>query len=160
MTDSHILSAYRDRLLQGKTPFGDDIRTVQSYQKGLLNFKKKMQTVDGEAKVAPLTHIVSTQLLKPKGAMEAKVNDPGQGGCFTEKLPDYAFDAESNNLRDNFDLIDARKVDLTKPVLIIYNPVSGKQKNIRQTIADALKSENIPFEFYESTGYRDAFGKA
>lgn len=130
-----------------------------SYQKGRLGFKKKMQMVNGKQEVVPLTHVTSTQLLKPTGTLAAKVNNLNEGGSFTEKQP-FEFEEEADNLRENFTLIEAEQLTYQKPILIIYNPISGKRVNLRQTIADALKAENIPSEFYESTGYMDAFKKA
>lgn len=57
-------------------------------------------------------------------------------------------------------MIEARLLSRDKPVLIIYNPNSGTQINLRGVIKTGLDSAKIPFELYETTGPRDSFVKA
>lgn len=46
----------------------------------------------------------------------------------------------------NFRLIKRRKIVYDKPVLVIYNPVSGKKKNFIPMIETRFGAANIPFE--------------
>ena len=44
--------------------------------------------------------------------------------------------------------------------MIIYNPFSGKQYNVRQKIKNALDAKSILYQFYDTTGYKAAYYKA
>eukprot|EP00347_Sterkiella_histriomuscorum_P012216 403369450 len=48
------------------------------------------------------------------------------------------------------DVIEAPKIVYTKPIVIVYNPNSGKRRNIRVLISQRLDAEKIPYEFLES----------
>lgn len=72
----------------------------------------------------------------------------------------YPYKPETDDLANHFDLIEARQLEYTKPILIIYNGNSGIKRNIREVIKSELQSANIPFEFYETTGHGDSFKKA
>ena len=59
---------------------------------------------------------------------------------------------------DGLDLIESRKIDWqNKPIAIIYNPVSGKSRNIRPMIEHRLSEAKIPFEFLATKTYFDPF---
>lgn len=53
-------------------------------------------------------------------------------------------------------LIDYGRVIYNKPVIIIYNPVSGTANNVRGTIFTALRAHGIEFEIHETSGPLDA----
>lgn len=53
---------------------------------------------------------------------------------------------EKRNLLSKFELIKTRKISYDKPILIIYNPASGRHLNLVPLIEDRLKKENIPYE--------------
>ena len=42
------------------------------------------------------------------------------------------------------------RVIYDKPVMIIYNPVSGTARNTRQTIFDTLSAAGIEYEIHET----------
>ena len=44
-----------------------------------------------------------------------------------------------------------------KPVAVIYNPTSGKKKNIRDTIVERLDMEQINAEFFETERFMHAW---
>ena len=46
---------------------------------------------------------------------------------------------------------------MSKPIAIIYNPVSGKKTNLRPLIEQRLIAENIPFEFLNTEKAFDTF---
>ena len=48
------------------------------------------------------------------------------------------------------------RVIYDKPVMIIYNPVSGIARNTRQTIFDTLSAAGIEYEIHETRGPLDA----
>ena len=50
----------------------------------------------------------------------------------------YRFINEVDNMHDNFKLIDTRVIKYDKPILIVYNPVSGKKVDIRKALSTAL----------------------
>ena len=54
--------------------------------------------------------------------------------------------SEKQKVVQNFESIKARRVSYKKPIAIIYNPNSGKKRQIRPKIEERLKSANIPFE--------------
>ena len=43
-----------------------------------------------------------------------------------------------------------RKINFTKPVAVIFNPASGKKKDIRPLIEKKFKENNIKVEFFET----------
>lgn len=51
----------------------------------------------------------------------------------------------------NFRLIKRRKIVYDKPVLVIYNPNSGKKKNFIPMIETRFEAANIPFELKPTT---------
>jgi hypothetical protein len=52
-------------------------------------------------------------------------------------------------------------VSFDKKLLIIFNPVSGKNaEGKRQLIIDSLDSSHVQYEFYETAGPQDAWKKA
>ena len=53
-------------------------------------------------------------------------------------------------MNDQSQLIQVEKVTYDKPVAVIYNPASGKKKDVRGMIADKLTSEKIETTFYET----------
>lgn len=48
------------------------------------------------------------------------------------------------------DIIECSKIIYTKPIAIVYNPNSGKRRNIKRIISERLEAEKIQFEFLES----------
>ena len=46
--------------------------------------------------------------------------------------------------------IDVEKAIYDKPVAVIYNPASGKKKDVRGIITDTLNAEQIDVKFYET----------
>ena len=69
---------------------------------------------------------------------------------------EFDFDSSTNSSRreflSQFKLVQARKVNygengVAKPILIIYNPHSGKKTNLVPMIEARLTKEGIPFEF-------------
>ena len=48
------------------------------------------------------------------------------------------------------DLIEPQRILYTKPIAIIYNPNSGKKRNIKSVIQARLDLANIHHEFLES----------
>lgn len=73
---------------------------------------------------------------------------------------EYLFPNEIRNQKDNLKMVDIRQVTYDKPILIIYNPISGKKINLREHISTFLKKEGIPFEFYETKSFMDSLVKA
>ena len=53
-------------------------------------------------------------------------------------------------MSDKSQLIKVEKAIYDKPVAVIYNPASGKRKDIRKTIADKLSAESIEVKFYDT----------
>ena len=47
----------------------------------------------------------------------------------------------------------------TKPVLVVYNPSSGKKRNVRAEISRIFEERSISFELYETKGYMDAWNR-
>lgn len=66
-------------------------------------------------------------------------------------------DEEKKELLSKFDLIKTRKITYDKPILIIYNPRSGRQNNLVPIIEAKLKIEKIPFEFMRTEKARDTY---
>ena len=51
---------------------------------------------------------------------------------------------------DQIELIEPRKIIYSKPIAIIYNPNSGKKRNLRPLIIKRFKAALIPYEFLET----------
>ena len=47
-------------------------------------------------------------------------------------------------------ILSYKSIKYDKPVAIIYNPNSGKKRDVKQVITDRLNMANIPHEFLES----------
>jgi hypothetical protein len=65
-------------------------------------------------------------------------------------IPDFKSsitDEEKKDLLSKFELIQTRKITYDKPILIIYNPSSGRHTNLIPLIEIRLTKEKIPFEF-------------
>ena len=63
---------------------------------------------------------------------------------------EYLYPNEIRNQAENLKMVEIRQMVYDKPILIIYNPISGKKRNIRETISNYLKREGIPFKLYET----------
>jgi hypothetical protein len=65
-------------------------------------------------------------------------------------IPDFKSsitDEEKKDLLSKFELIQTRRITYDKPILIIYNPSSGRHTNLIPLIESRLTKEKIPFEF-------------
>ena len=51
-------------------------------------------------------------------------------------------------------------MDYSKPIFVIYNPSSGKARDIRPIIHDCFFSNGIEYELYETKGRLDALNVA
>lgn len=51
------------------------------------------------------------------------------------------------DLVSNFELVQTRKIQFDLPILIIYNPNSGKKANLYNLIVARLTTANLPFVF-------------
>ena len=51
---------------------------------------------------------------------------------------------------DQIELIEPRKIIYSKPIAIIYNPNSGKKRNLKPLIIKRFKAALIPYEFLET----------
>ena len=60
-------------------------------------------------------------------------------------------------MEDHSQPIQVERVLYDKPVAVIYNPTSGKRRDIRTFITDKLTSEQIEVEFYETKRYMHAW---
>jgi len=47
-------------------------------------------------------------------------------------------------------MIKVGKVSFSKPVAVVYNPTSGKKRDLRGEIGEKLTEHNIEFKFYET----------
>lgn len=50
-----------------------------------------------------------------------------------------------------YEPIEIKTMNYLKPVAVIYNPNSGKSRNVRDQIQTAMNRAQIPFEFLETT---------
>jgi diacylglycerol kinase family enzyme len=57
----------------------------------------------------------------------------------------------------NFELVKTRKITYDLPILIIYNPVSGKKTNLVPLIETRLKLEKIPYELLPTQKRHDTY---
>jgi len=60
-------------------------------------------------------------------------------------------------LEKYFDKVITRKISFDLPILIIYNPVSGKAVNLIPVIEARLNKENIPFELLPTKKQHDTY---
>ena len=56
-----------------------------------------------------------------------------------------------------FELVPIRKIVYDKPILIIYNPSSGRHHNLVPLIEARLQKEKIPFEFKRTSKAKDTY---
>jgi diacylglycerol kinase (ATP) len=56
-----------------------------------------------------------------------------------------------------FEVVKTRKITYDLPILIIYNPISGKQANLVPLIETRLKLEKIPYEFMATKKRQDTY---
>ena len=56
-----------------------------------------------------------------------------------------------------FESIKARKLEMVKPIAIIYNPHSGKKTNLVPMIEERLNTEKIPFKLLPTGKALDTF---
>jgi diacylglycerol kinase family enzyme len=42
-------------------------------------------------------------------------------------------------------------------VVVVYNPNSGKKRNVREEIKDIFSKRKVDFDFHETKGYMDAW---
>jgi hypothetical protein len=70
---------------------------------------------------------------------------------------DYTEAANKEELLSKFRLINKRTLDYNKPLLIIYNPNSGKKTDLRPRIEERLTKEKIPYELKPTQQYLDTF---
>jgi diacylglycerol kinase family enzyme len=54
-------------------------------------------------------------------------------------------------------MIEIGRVNFSKPVVVIYNPNSGKKRDVRLEVIKLLNERQIGYELYETRGYLDAF---
>lgn len=79
---------------------------------------------------------------------------------------DSADSAAKHELISKFSTIKARRVAYTnqggspKPIAIIYNPVSGKKRNLVPMIEQRLTSEGVPFEMIPTQQFMDTYNFA
>ena len=104
--------------------------------------------------------VPSLSLLKPTPAMQANIDNTTADDYKKGTNGAYRFEKEVDNLKENFTIIEHRKLDFSKPILVIYNPVSGKKVDLRGKIRAAVKEAGGQVEIYETTGFMDAFEKA
>lgn len=57
----------------------------------------------------------------------------------------------------NFEMVKTRKITYDLPILIIYNPVSGKKTNLVPLIETRLKMEKIPYELLATKKRHDTY---
>jgi len=60
-------------------------------------------------------------------------------------------------LLKNFESIQARRVSYKRPIVVIYNPNSGKKRDLAPLIEDRFKAENIPYEMMPTQKAFDTF---
>ena len=65
--------------------------------------------------------------------------------------------SEKQKVVSNFESIKARRVSYKKPLAIIYNPNSGKKRQVRSKIEERLKAANIPYEMMPTQKAFDTF---
>ena len=73
----------------------------------------------------------AVSLVEPTDETRDKIE---KASTYDEPGTTYALDEEVKDLESNFKMIESRKLDFSKPVLIIYNPNSGKRRNFREVI--------------------------
>jgi len=78
------------------------------------------------------------------------INEPGWFWGSRQRLRGY------DNL-PSFSPSNFGKVEYKKPVVVIYNPNSGKKKDVTQDVLEALKNGSISYEVHTTKGYLDAF---
>ena len=54
-------------------------------------------------------------------------------------------------------LIRVGRANYSKQVAVIYNPNSGKKRDVRADIIRTLNQKQIPYQIYETKGYMDAW---
>ena len=60
-------------------------------------------------------------------------------------------------LLPNFEPLKARRVNYTKPIAIIYNPNSGKKRDLKPLIEERLSAHNIPYVLIPTQKKFDTF---
>ena len=74
---------------------------------------------------------------------------------------DLDFDSHAKNLemisQNKGQLRKIGKVAYNRKVAIIYNPNSGKKRDIRAQLISTLTSKKIQYQIYETKGYMDAW---
>lgn len=63
---------------------------------------------------------------------------------------DFSSAESREEIIQNTQILTYRKILYDKPIAIIYNPNSGKKRNVRQIIAERLDLAGVPYEFLES----------
>lgn len=82
-------------------------------------------------------HIHESLILDPKEISELNLRDEADQADFLNRV----------------ELIKIGKAVFNKPIAIIYNPNSGKKRNLISIIENRMKSENVPYELMVSTKY-------
>ena len=63
---------------------------------------------------------------------------------------DFTKEEDRQEFIKQVDLIEVDTIAYTKPIAIVYNPNSGKKRNIRGIIQKTLDSNSIQYQFFES----------
>jgi diacylglycerol kinase family enzyme len=60
-------------------------------------------------------------------------------------------------VENNTESIKLGKVNFTKKLAVIYNPISGKKTDIKDDIQKRLDENNLQSDWFETKGYLDAW---
>lgn len=55
------------------------------------------------------------------------------------------------------EFVRVSKIQYNKKVAIVYNPNSGKKRDVRTDIIKILNERKIEYQFYETKGFMDAW---
>ena len=75
------------------------------------------------------------------------------------KLSQLDLNEEKDRLEllKSVDLIEPQKLVYSKPIAIVYNPNSGKKRNLRPVIMQRFDAAKIPYDFIESLAVGDTY---
>ena len=151
---------------QSLSPFIENYINTYCFQRGrilqkLLTIKQKSCCCCTKEVKKPFWKTPSYNLFEPTEAFQQKISENAEKYYKNEaNSREYLFPNEVKNQAANLKMIDIKQVRYDKPILIIYNPISGKKTDLREAISAYMKKEQIPFELYVTTAYRDSFMKA
>ena len=98
-------------------------------------------------------------LFEPNEQLQGQL-DEHAADCHTRDGRTYLYQEAMDDMENNFKMIEARQIEYDKPILIIWNPMSGKRKDLKPAIRKSLDTAGIKYEFYETKGPYDSYEQA